>query len=107
MTNKLGHGSHINHPCDSGLSQGVHSISHIVFLIYDKALFLPKQCKKSRSILYDGSRSLGLFREGETHIIQVAKLHRTDLVICSHSREEKKTPSYSRINRQDMAFIHS
>ena len=40
----------------------------------------------------DGSRSLGLFWNGKTHII--AKLHRTDLVICSHSREGK-TPSYS------------
>ena len=26
-----------------------------------------------------------LFRKGETHII--AKFHRTDIVICSHSRE--------------------
>ena len=32
----------------------------------------------------DGSRSLGLFRKGKTHIIP--KLHRTNLIICSHSR---------------------
>ena len=36
-----------------------------------------------------------MFRKGKTGI--VAKLHRTDLVICSHSREGK-TPSYSQIN---------
>ena len=40
----------------------------------------------------DGSRFLGLFRKDKTHII--AKLHRTDLVICSHYREGK-TLSYS------------
>ena len=35
----------------------------------------------------DGSRSLGLFRKGKTRI--TAKLRRTDLIICSHSREGK------------------
>ena len=30
---------------------------------------------------------LGLFRKGKTCIL--AKFHRTDLVICSHSRERK------------------
>ena len=38
---------------------------------------------------------MGLFRKGKTLII--AKFHRTDLVICSHSREGK-TLSYSQIN---------
>ena len=57
--------------------------------------FLPKQSQKPRSILYDGSRSLWLFREGKTHII--AKVHKTDSVICSHSREGKAL-SYSQIN---------
>ena len=38
---------------------------------------------------------MGLFRKGKIGII--AKFHRTDLVICSHSRGTK-TPSYSRIN---------
>ena len=33
--------------------------------------------------------------KGKTGII--AKFHRTDLVICSHSREGR-TPSYSQIN---------
>ena len=46
--------------------------------------FLPKQSQNSRSILKDGSRSLGLFRKGKTHII--AKFQRTDFVICSHSK---------------------
>ena len=54
-----------------------------------------KQSQKSRSILKDGSRSLGLFKQGKTCII--AKFNRTDLVICSHSIEGK-TPSYSQIN---------
>ena len=49
--------------------------------------FLPKQSQKSRSVLQDGSRSLGLFRLGKTRII--AKFLRADLVICSHSREGK------------------
>ena len=55
----------------------------------------PKQSQKSRSILLEGSRSLGVLRKGKTCII--AKLQRTDLVICSHSREGK-TLSYSQIN---------
>ena len=38
---------------------------------------------------------MGLFRKGKTGII--AKLHRTELVICSHSIEWK-IPSYSHIN---------
>ena len=41
------------------------------------------------------SRSLGLFRKGKTRL--TAKLHRTDLIICTHSREGN-TLSYSRIN---------
>ena len=49
----------------------------------------------NRSILQDGSRSLGLFRKGGIGII--AKFHRTELVIRSHSRGTK-TPSYSQIN---------
>ena len=64
----------------------------LYFFGYKRVVFLPKQSEKSRSILQDGSRSLGLFRKGETGI--TAKLHRTDLVICSHSREGK-IPSYS------------
>ena len=38
---------------------------------------------------------MGLYRKGKTHII--AKFHRTDLVIFSHSKEGK-TLFYSRIN---------
>ena len=50
--------------------------------------FLPKQTQRSRSIFQDESRSLGLFRKGKIGII--AKFHRTDLVIWSHSRGTKK-----------------
>ena len=39
--------------------------------------------------------SLGLFRKSKTHV--TAKFHRTDLVICNHSRD-RKTWSYSRID---------
>ena len=42
-----------------------------------------------------GSRSLGLFRKGKT--LFIAKTHRPDLVICSHSTEWKIL-SYSQIN---------
>ena len=36
-----------------------------------------------------------MFRKGKTCI--TTKFHRTDIVICSHSRE-RETPSYSGIN---------
>ena len=42
-------------------------------------IFLPKQSQRSISVLYDGSRSLGVFRKGKTRII--AKFDGTDLVI--------------------------
>ena len=41
--------------------------------------FLPKQSQRSRSVLQDGSRSLGSFRKGKISII--AKFYRTYLVI--------------------------
>ena len=41
-----------------------------------QSFFLPKQSQRSRSILQDGSRSLGLFRKGKIGII--ATFHRTD-----------------------------
>ena len=44
-----------------------------------QSFFLPKQFQRSRSVLQDGSRSLGLFRKGKIGI--TAKLHRTNLVI--------------------------
>ena len=44
--------------------------------------------------MYDGSRYLGLFRKAVIRII--TKCHRTNLVICSHSRDWE-TPPYSRI----------
>ena len=47
--------------------------------------FSSKTIPKSRSVVKDGSRFLGLFRKGKTGII--AKFHRTDIVICNHSRE--------------------
>ena len=43
----------------------------------------------------DLNRSLGLFRKSKIRII--AKFLRTDLVICSHSREGEN-PSYIQIN---------
>ena len=64
-----------------------------------QSFFLPKQSQKSRSVLLDGSRSLGVFRKGKTRT--TAKFLRTDFVICSHSREGK-TPSYSQINTVDI-----
>ena len=57
------------------------------FLLIRQCFFLPKQSQKSRSVFSDGSRYLGLFRKGKTRI--TAKLHRTDLIICTHSREGK------------------
>ena len=60
-----------------------------------EVFFLPKQSQRSRSILLDGSKSLGFFRKGKIGIM--AKFHRTDLDICSHSREPK-SPCHSRIN---------
>ena len=59
-----------------------------------QSFFPSKTIPKSRSILKDGSRSLGLFRKGKTH--NMAKLQRTDLVICSHSRMGK-IQSYGQI----------
>ena len=50
----------------------------ISLVIRQEFFFLPKQSRKSRSILKDGSRSLELFRKGKTRII--AEFHRTDLV---------------------------
>ena len=55
--------------------QEVYPISSVI----RQSFFLPKQSQRSRSILKDRSRSLGLFRKGKIGI--VAKFHRTDLVI--------------------------
>ena len=66
--------------------------SHHIPFVIRKSFFLPKQSQKSRSILLDGSRSLGLVRKGKFCVI--VKFQRTDLVICSYSRQGK-TPSYS------------
>ena len=57
------------------------------FFGYKTVFFLPKQSQKSRSILSDGSRSLGLFRKGKTRF--TAKSHRTDLIIYTHYGEGK------------------
>ena len=70
-------------------------IYHISSAIRQSSVLLPKQSQKSRSILKDGSRPLGMFKKGKICI--TAKFHRTDLVICSYSRE-RKTPPYSQIN---------
>ena len=56
-------------------------------MIITDFFFLPKQSQKSRSIIYDGSRSLGLFKKGKTH--NTAKFLRTDLIISIRSRDGK------------------
>ena len=65
-------------------------------LVIRQSVFHPKWSQKSRSVLKDGSRYLGLFRKGWGKTFIIAKLHRTDLVICNHFREGNL--SYSRIN---------
>ena len=73
-----------------------------VFLRLQDIVFpLPKQSQKSRSVLKDRSRSLGLIRKAKTRI--VAELQRCELVVCSYSRE-RKTLSYSRINSVERDF---
>ena len=80
----------------------MNKFSHPLYLLYfpgykTEFIFLPKQSQKSRSILEDGSRSVGLFKKGKTYI--KAKFQRTDLFICTCSdSREGKTPFYSRIN---------
>ena len=76
----------------SALSKLMHCLRYRVSSLIRRSFFLPKQSQRSRSILQDGSRFLGLFRKGKTRIS--AKLHRTDLNICTHSKEGN-TPSYS------------
>ena len=68
--------------------------TNTIFLRLKDGFFSPNNPKKSRSILYNRSRSLRLFRKGKTRIIAI--FHTADLVICSHSGE-RKIPSYSRI----------
>ena len=50
-----------------------------ISLVIRWIFILPKQSQRSRSVLKDGSRSLGLFGKGKIGII--AKFHRTDLII--------------------------
>ena len=57
----------------------------LYFFGYKMEFFPSRTIPKSRCILEDGSRFLGLFRNGKTGII--AKFQRTDLVDCSHSRK--------------------
>ena len=61
---------------------GLHYLLQCIYRISSdirRSFFLPKQSQRSRSVLQDRSRSLGLFRKGKIGII--AKFHRTDLVI--------------------------
>ena len=58
--------------CITRVSEQYH-ISSIISRVFS----LPKHSQTSRSILYDGSRSLELFRKVKTRTI--AKFHRTDL----------------------------
>ena len=76
------------------ISTGMNTVflqSSVVRLFFS----FPNNSQKSRFILSDGSRFLGLFRKSKIHI--VAESHRSDLVIYSHCRDGK-TLSYSRIN---------
>ena len=59
--------------------------SSVFLWLYNRVFFLSKTIPKIKIRLIGRSRSFGLFRKGKTHII--AKFHRTDLVIFSHSRE--------------------
>ena len=68
-----------------------YTSNYCISSVIRQRFFIQKQSQKSRFILQDGSRSLGLFRNGKSRII--AKFHRTYLVICTHSRK-RKTPSY-------------
>ena len=69
------HKFHFDDKCASCLRK----INFCISLVIRQIIFLPKQSQRPRSILKDGSRSLGLFRKGKIGII--AKFHRTDLVI--------------------------
>ena len=40
-----------------------------ISLVIRRSFFLPKQFQRSRSVLQDGSRSLGSFRKGKIGII--------------------------------------
>ena len=71
--------------------ENCHAIYYYRFsLDIRQSCFLPKQFQKSRSIFYDGSRSLGLFRKGKNRIS--SKFHWTDSVISIYSREGKTLP---------------
>ena len=73
-----------------------HSVLHFRYHI---SVVIRQSFFPSKTIQKDHSRSIGLFRKGKTRII--AKFHRTDLVICSHSRN-RKTLSYSQINTVEL-----
>ena len=62
----------------AALSRIFHILSYRISSVIRRIIFLPKQSARSRSVLKDGSRSLGLFRKGKIGIM--AKFHRTDLV---------------------------
>ena len=57
----------------------LENFEYRVSSVMRQIIFFLKQSQRSRSVLKDGSRSLGLFRKGKIGII--AKFHRTDLVI--------------------------
>ena len=71
----------ISHDLDQIFSSKANIYWYIPYFVGYKTefFFLPKQTQRSRSILQDGSRSVGLFRKGKIGII--AKFHRTDVVI--------------------------
>ena len=77
-------------------------IQYRISSVIRQSFFLPKQSQRSRSVLQDGSRSLGSIRKGKIGII--AKFYRTNLFICNHSRGTQN-PSYSRINTVDETLM--
>ena len=61
------------------LVSNILNFDYHISSVIRRIIFLPKQSQRSRSILKDGSRSLGLFGKGKIGI--TPKFHRTDLII--------------------------
>ena len=51
------------------ISTPIFKTDYRISSVVRQSFFLPKQSQKSRSVLQDRSRSLGLFRKGKTRII--------------------------------------
>ena len=75
------------------------AVSYRISSVKRQSFFLPKQSQNLNLvtcyILYDGSRSLGLFWKGKTHI--TAKLHMTDLMELAFSIRNKVLKFHSEL----------